>query len=281
MYKAERKQDIVALLKQQGFSSTQTLAKQLAVSQTTIYRYLTELEQEGLIRKEYGGVTLEQATPDGIDLDYRSRQIEHPLEKHAIADRAVTLVESGDTVIIDSSTTAVAFAQQLARAALRDVTIVTNSARIVLALQNKPEYRVICTGGTYLARHDTLVGPPAEEFVATVTANKCFISAMGVTPQACTDADPADVRVKRLMLSRASMKILLVDHSKFGRTTTFTVIPPAELDLIITDAGTPAKTLAPFTTMGLTVLTAPVTASTLQAQSNKSAITGSSPFPKA
>jgi DeoR/GlpR family transcriptional regulator of sugar metabolism len=260
MYKVERKKDIVALLQQQGFSSTQNLAKQLAVSQTTIYRYLTELEQEGLIRKEYGGVTLGRAAPDGIDFDYRSRRQEHPLEKQAIAIRAAALVEPGDTVIIDSSTTSVAFAQQLASAALHDVTIVTNSARIVLALQHKPEYRLICTGGTYLARHDTLVGSPAEEFVASVTANKCFISAMGVTPQACTDADPADVRVKRLMLARAGMKILLADHSKFGRTTTFTVIPPAELDLIVTDSGTPAETLAPFLAMGLTVLTAAATA---------------------
>lgn len=255
MYKAERKKDIVALLHQRGFSSTQNLAKQLAVSQTTIYRYLTELEEAGIIRKEYGGVTLEQA-PAGIDLDYGSRRLEHPLEKQAIAGRAIALVEPGDTVIIDSSTTGAAFAQQLGSAALRDITIVTNSARIVLALQHKPAYRLICTGGTYLARHDTLVGSPAEEFVASLTANKCFVSAMGVTPQACTDADPADVRLKRLMLSRARTKILLADHSKFGRTTTFTVIPPAELDLIVTDAGTPAETLAPFLAMGLAVLTA-------------------------
>ena len=260
MYKAERKKGIVALLQEQGFSSTQGLAKQLGVSLTTIYRYLNELEQEGRIRKEYGGVTLEQPAPNGIDFDYRSRRLEHPLEKQAIASWAATLVERGDTVIIDSSTTGVAFAQQLARVALQDVTIVTNSARIVLAMQHKLEYRLICTGGTYLARHDTLVGSPAEEFVASVTANKCFISAMGVTPQACTDADPADVRIKRLMLSRARTKVLLADHSKFGRTTTFTVIPPAELDLVVTDAGTPAETLAPFLAMGLTVLTAAATA---------------------
>jgi DeoR/GlpR family transcriptional regulator of sugar metabolism len=255
MYKAERKKDILALLQQHGFSSTQDLAKELAVSQTTIYRYLNELEQEGLIRKEYGGVTLQQAPPDGIDLDYRSRRLEHPQEKQAIAKRAVALVEPGDTIIIDSSTTGVTFAQQLASTVLHDVTIVTNSARIVLVMQHKPDYRVICTGGTYLARHDTLVGSPAEEFVASLTANKCFISAFGVTPQGCTDSDPADVRIKRLMLSRARTKILLADHSKFGRTTTFTVIPSPELDLIVTDAGTPAEMLAPFRAMGLTVLT--------------------------
>ena len=256
MYKAERKKDIIALLQEQGFSSTQGLAKQLGVSLTTIYRYLNELEQEGRIRKEYGGVTLEQPASNGIDLDYRSRRMEHPREKQAIANRAVALVEPGDTIIIDSSTTSLAFVQQLATSALHDVTLITNSARIVLALRHKPEYRLICTGGTYLARHDTLVGSPAEEFVASLIANKCFISAMGVTPQACTDADPADVRVKRLMLSRARTKILLADHSKFGRTTTFTVIPPAELDLIVTDAGTPTEALAPFLAMGLTVLTA-------------------------
>ena len=256
MYKAERKKDIIALLREQGFSSTQSLAQQLAVSQTTIYRYLTELEQEGLIRKEYGGVTLGRIAPDSVDFDAHFREAEHQPEKHELARRAAALVESGDTVILDSSTTCVVFAQQLAQLDLRDVTLITNSARIVLAMRNQTDYRVICTGGTYLARHDTLVGSPAEEFMATVTANKCFISAYGVTPLACTDSDPADVRVKRIMLARAQTKILLADHSKFGRSTTFTVATPRELDLIVTDGVTSDETLAPFQALGLQVLTA-------------------------
>ena len=256
MYKAERKKDIVALLQQRGFTATQNLARELGVSVTTIYRYLTELEAAGLILREYGGVSLRPVTPDGIDFDYRWRRQEHPLEKQAIARRAAALVESGDTVTVDSSTTGIAFAQALARAPLQDVTIITNSARIVLALQHKPEYRLICTGGTYLARHDTLVGSPAEDFLATVTANKAFISAYGVTPQACTDSDPADVRVKRLMLARSRSKILLADHSKFGRTTTFTVINPADLDLVVTDSLTTEGALAPLRDLGVSVYTA-------------------------
>jgi DeoR/GlpR family transcriptional regulator of sugar metabolism len=254
MYKSERKKDIVALLREQGFSSTQSLAQQLSVSQTTIYRYLTELEQEGLIRKEYGGVSLGKIAPDSVDFDARWREAEHQPEKHELARRAAALVERGDTVILDSSTTCVVFAQQLAQLDLQDVTLITNSARIVLVMRNKLAYRVICTGGTYLARHDTLVGSPAEEFVATVTANKCFVSAYGVTATACTDSDPADVRVKRLMLARAQTKILLADHSKFGRSTTFTVAAPAELDLIVTDGLTTEETLAPFLALGLQVL---------------------------
>ena len=77
-----------------------------------------------------------------------------------------------------------------------------------------------------------------------------------MTPQACTDADPADVRVKRLMLSRATTKVLLVDGSKFGRSTTFTVTAPADLDVLVTDAGTSPEVLAPFRELGLTVLRA-------------------------
>jgi DeoR/GlpR family transcriptional regulator of sugar metabolism len=150
----------------------------------------------------------------------------------------------------------VAFAQQLARLALPDVTIVTNSARIVLAMHNHPAYRVICTGGTYLARHDTLVGSPAEEFIAGLSAHKCFVSAYGVTPEACTDSDPSDVRVKRLMLARAPTKVLLADHSKFGRTTTFTVIIPAELSTLVTDSLTPPEALAPMRALGVEVLVA-------------------------
>jgi DeoR/GlpR family transcriptional regulator of sugar metabolism len=255
MSKAERKKGIVTLLQQRGFISTENLAKLLGVSQTTVYRYLMELEDESLIRKEYGGVTLGRK-PVGIDLDYGTRRLENVFEKQSIAERAATLVESGDTVFIDSSTTCVTFAQRLGSAALRDLTIITNSARIILELRHKLEYRLICSGGTYLARHDTLVGSPAEEFISGLTANKCFLSAMGVTAQACTDADESDVRIKRLMLARARAKILLADHTKFGRSTTFTVITPPELDLIVTDGGASPEALAPFRALGLTVLTA-------------------------
>src|SRR3954447_23090297 len=101
MAKTDRKKDIVTLLQKQGFSSTQNLAKALAVSQTTIYRYLTELEEEGLIHKEYGGVTLGQK-PIGIDLDYSARRLENVFEKQSIAERAAALVEPGDTLFIDS-----------------------------------------------------------------------------------------------------------------------------------------------------------------------------------
>jgi DeoR family fructose operon transcriptional repressor len=256
MYKVERKQDIVALLQQQGFSSTQALAAQLRVSQTTIYRYLSELEEAGVIRKEYGGVTLADLASDGFYVDYRSRRQEHPAEKHAIADRAIELVEDGDTLFMDASTTCVAFAQRLTRTNLRDIAVVTNSARIVLAMRHKPEYRTICTGGTYLERHDTLIGSPAEEFIASLTAHKCFFSALGVTPQVCTDTDQAEVRIKKLMLSRSKHKILLADHSKFDRTTTFTVITPAELDAVVTDAGTTVEALAPFRALNLKILQA-------------------------
>lgn len=256
MYKAERKKDILALLQQQGFTATQDLARALGVSVTTVYRYLNELEESGLIRKEYGGVSLRPAASGGIEFDYRWRRQEHPLEKQAIAQRAAALVESGDTVTVDSSTTGIALAQALALAPLQDVTLITNSARIVLVLQHKPEYRLICTGGTYLARHDTLVGSPAEDFLAGITANKCFISAYGVTPQAVTDSDPADVRVKRLMLARSRTKVLLADHSKFGRTTTFTVVAPADIDLVVTDTLATEETLAPFRGLGLTILSA-------------------------
>jgi DeoR/GlpR family transcriptional regulator of sugar metabolism len=258
MSKAERKQGIVTLLQQQGFISTENLARQLAVSPTTVYRYLTELEEEGLVRKEYGGVTLGHK-PIGIDLDYGTRRLENVFEKQSIADRAAPLVESGDTIFIDSSTTCVAFAQRLGAAALHDLTIITNSARIILALRHKLEYRLICTGGTYLARHDTLVGSPAEEFISGLTAHKFFLSAMGVTAQACTDADESDVRVKRLMIARARAKILLADHSKFGRSTTFTVITPPELDLIVTDSGASPEALAPFLALGVRVLIASLT----------------------
>jgi DeoR/GlpR family transcriptional regulator of sugar metabolism len=244
MYKHERHAKILELLSTNGFWSTEDLAHALDVSQTTLYRDLKELEDAGAIQKQYGGVV--PARKFISNIDFKVRETFNIVEKEAIAERAVDLIDDNDSFFLDTSTTCLVLARKLLEKRRKNLTIITNSCRIVLMLEDEPEYRTICTGGTYIKRLDLLVGSPAEEFIQTLNICKYFFSATGISNEGCADTEPAEVKIKKLVVSRVQQKILLADHTKFSQMATFKTVGPQEIDILVTDSLTPAEKLVPF-----------------------------------
>lgn len=243
MYKHERLQQLRELLNSNKFLTTKALAAELSVSQTTIYRYLKEFEESDGIQRAYGGVA---RVPQGtyIDhLDFDLRKTLNIAEKEAIGELAADMVNDGDSLLIDASTTCLMFAAALLKRKKQDITIITNSPRLVLMLHDESNYQVICTGGTYLPRFDSLVGIPAEDFIRTISADKFFFSVAGVSELGCTDSELAEVKIKKLMLSRSRTNILLADHSKFDKYSPFTVLDPTQIGTLITDEHTKTEKL--------------------------------------
>ena len=258
MYKHERQTKILELLSANGFHSTEDLADKLGVSQVTLYRDLKELEEAGSIQKQYGGVV--PAKKFVSNIDFKVREAINTVEKEAIAEKAVELIEDGDSFFLDTSTTCLFLARKLMEKKRKNLTIITNSCRIILMLEDEPEYRTICTGGTYLKKLDLLVGSPAEEFIQTLNAKKYFFSATGISHEGCADTDSGETRIKKLIVSRVQQKILLADHTKFNQMATFRTVGPAEIDILITDSLTPQKKLAPFIEHNVQIIQAPLPA---------------------
>ena len=248
MYKSERLRKILELTQSNQFWATKDLAEKLNVSQTTIYRDLKELENIDKISRSYGGIaSIEHGTflpSEGLEIHQRAT---HNLEeKQAIAEKAVQLVKDGDTFFVDSSTTCLKFGEALLRSNKRNLTIITNSPRLVLLLSAVQDYHTICTGGTYLHHFDSLVGIPGEEFIKNITAEKFFFSVAGIVEFGCTDTEQAEVKIKQLMISRSRYHILLADHTKFDKFCTYLVIKPSEISTLVTDAAVSQDALAPF-----------------------------------
>lgn len=256
MYKHERQAKILELLSANGFCSTEELADTLGVSQTTLYRDMKELEEAGAIQKQYGGVVL--ARKFVANIDFKVREAINISEKEAIAEKAVELIEDGDSFFLDTSTTCLFLARKLMEKKRKNLTIITNSCRIILMLEDEPEYRTICTGGTYLKKLDLLVGSPAEEFIQTLNAGKYFFSATGISNEGCADTEPAEVKIKKLIVSRVQQNILLADHTKFNQMATFRTVGPAEIDILITDSLTPPEKLTPFIENHVQIIQAPL-----------------------
>jgi DeoR/GlpR family transcriptional regulator of sugar metabolism len=254
MHKLKRQEKILEILAVQGFCSTEELNGILQVSQTTLYRDLKELEQTGHIERQYGGVGLARRFVSNIN--FKVRETTNITEKEAIATRAIALIDDGDSLFLDTGTTCLLLARKLREKKRRDLTIFTNSCRVVLMLEDEPGYRVICTGGLHIKSLDVLVGLPAETFIPTVNARKYFISATSVSEQGCADTEPAEVTIKRLIASRVQQRIVLADHSKFDKMASFITIDLADIDVFVTDALTPVEKVQPFIEQGVQVIRA-------------------------
>lgn len=245
MLAIERLERITGLIRQQRTVSILSLSEMFGISEATIRRDLVKLEEQGLLKRVRGGaVALSTSFPD-IPFDVR---VQHMVaEKEAIAGTAATLVSNGDTIAIDSGSTAACFARALRNH--RALTVVTNSERVVHALYDCPDVSVIATGGLFLdISRDSegrphwgdvvMTGPVALETLRRFRPDKAFLGTAGITmADGMSNRHLAQAEIKKLMAEIAKEVVLLSDHTKFGRTTSYLVAPVEVLDKVVTDSG--------------------------------------------
>jgi DeoR/GlpR family transcriptional regulator of sugar metabolism len=211
------------------------LAERFHVSEATVRRDLDELDQQGALRRTHGGaIKVDRSTSYesmysekiGLMLD----------EKHRIANHAAQMIHSGDTVLIDSGTTTFFIAQALSHH--ENLTIITNDLYIAYQTPLHPSSIMIVTGGTRRQGRQELVGTLTENFVRDTHVDIAFVGADGIDFSAgITNANFAEVGVKRLMIASAHRSVIVADHSKFGRVALARICDLQEGGLILTDSG--------------------------------------------
>ncbi len=255
MQPAERQTRILQLINERQSISVTELSAEFGVSEMTIRRDLARLEERGVLRRTHGGAVLLKYPPG--DLPYYAREGTQLAEKEAIARLAVELVEDGDTIVLDAGTTIAHFARRLI--GKRHLTVITNSLYVVNILIGAPDITVIHTGGTLWEPTASFVGPLAVAALRRFTAGKAFLATPAISLEAgVTNSNLYEAEVKAVMLEIARQKILLVDHTKFGRTSYAIVAPIQAFDCLITDEGTPADTVARIRSAGVDVRVAPL-----------------------
>jgi DeoR/GlpR family transcriptional regulator of sugar metabolism len=133
-----------------------------------------------------------------------------------LARAALDHVEPGDVVMLDDSTTASAVAPLLAD--IKPLTVITNSVATASVLTGAEDVDFICLGGKYHPTYNAYIGLVCETALAQLRANVLICSASAVTGTTAFIQDPNVVRVKRAMMAASAKRILLLDHTKFGRT---------------------------------------------------------------
>ncbi|WP_338543426.1 DeoR/GlpR family DNA-binding transcription regulator [Paenibacillus tundrae] len=236
MLVAERYEKIVEWVDAQGSMRVTELSERCGVTEETIRRDLDKLEQAGRLRRSHGGaVTIKYKDEGQPEIPYPERAVTHAEEKRRIADEAVKLVESGDRIALDASTTAWYMAAGLPNIPL---TVLTNSIKVAAELSNKEQIRVIATGGQLASKSLSFVGPLAERSLDAYHVDKVFLSCKGVhLSKGISESNELQALVKQKMISIADEVILLADSSKFNIQAFTRVAQIDSVSKVITDHG--------------------------------------------
>jgi DeoR family fructose operon transcriptional repressor len=254
MFVEERKQRILERIESQRKVTVADLCERFHVSSATIRSDLRDLEAAGLLVRTHGGAMVKSKT--GLEQDMVQRGTQHLAEKRRIAERALELIEDGDTVILDTGTTTLELARMLGRR--RDLTVVTNDLAIALCLEAIESVRVLFMGGMMRRNyHCTVIhGSTGREILTGLSVDKAFMACNSFSiEKGASTPDINQAETKKLMMSIAAKVILLFDASKMGRTSFALFAPLGALDTIVTDAiGTDDR--AHLEESGIDVLTA-------------------------
>jgi DeoR family glycerol-3-phosphate regulon repressor len=233
--KKDRHSLIVSEVRSSAAIRVSELAQRIGVSGETIRRDLAELVDAGLVSRTYGGATL---APFVAEPSVGERDRTLVAERFRIAAAAAQEVENGQLVTLDGGSTTRAVARHLAQLR-RDLTIITNSLGVAIAAGANPTFRVLLCPGRYHAGEGSVFGEDTTEYLARFHAHVAIIGASGLTGEGPSEAVPGAAAVKRAMLRRAAATVLVLDQSKFERTSVETVCDFSALGTIVTDAPLP------------------------------------------
>lgn len=232
MLAIERRNAILEQLNADGKVIVADLSRTFNVTEETIRRDLEKLEKEGFAKKTYGGAVLKESIH--TDLPFTVRKRTNVELKQAIAAKISALIQDGDFLMLDSSSTAVYIAKSIKDR--KNITLITNSVEILLELADKEDWNVLSTGGSLRKGALSLVGTTAEQMVRSFHVDLAVCSCKGLDlSMGITDSNERDSAIKQAIFAAADKKILAVDSTKFDQTSFVKVLDIKEMDMIVTD----------------------------------------------
>lgn len=211
----ERRQLILDKLRQESCLRVSEAAGVLGVSESTIRNDLNALEDEGRIRRVHGGAVLTEQHV-GDNNSFTHRYLQNLEAKRAIARAAARLVQDGDSILLDASSTAFCLACELSDH--QRLRVITNGFQVAKELSSNTSNLVILIGGEVNYGASSVTGLLSESIIEDLYVQKAFISCSGFTIyRGMTEVDLNEAQLKRKMITVASQIIAIVDSSKFGK----------------------------------------------------------------
>ena len=252
---SNRRERIVALLREQGSVQIPALAERFRVSTQTLRKDLNFLDDKGICTRSSGGAIIRRGgsspTEQAIDVK-RTLFLE---EKIRIGRAAAALIKNDESVLLDSGTTALQVARHIEPGA--SLVVVTNDVGIMNELVTRENVQLVFLGGTLRRKNLSFYGTQTERALQDLHVDKLFLAADGfdIEKGLTTHFEP-EALLNRMMCRAASEIIVVADSSKFGRICLHKVLEPQGISKLVTDTGIPESAREALTRIGVEVIIA-------------------------
>lgn len=235
MLALERRNEILKLFQQSETVTVNELSQIFGVTVETIRRDLDHLETAGHIVRTHGGAMLSTRDMTKVEQSSSIRRQTNTTEKTCIAELIADMVEDGDGIMLDASSTSLFVARALRKK--KHLTIITNSMEIIQEVAGQSDWTVMCTGGVLNERTMSFVGNRAETMISKYHVDWAVISCKGVDLEhGFTESNELSALVKRSMVTAAKKAILAVDSTKLDVVSFVRTGRLHELSAMVTDA---------------------------------------------
>ena len=224
----ERHTQILNLLGEKKKITVLELSELLKVSDVTIRKDLSVLEDKGLLKREHGFATLPESD------DVSTRLLFNYETKRRIAQKALESIKDGETLMIESGSCCALLAEEIVMNR-RDITIITNSVFIATFLRNKIGARIILLGGEFQCESQVMVGPLVKRCAENFSVEKFFMGTDGFNELGAMSGDLMRAEAVRNMAQSARQSIILTESKKFSQAGVVSLLPYREIDSIYTD----------------------------------------------
>ena len=227
-----RHKEMLALIRQRQEVLVDELCAIFDVSPMTVRRDLQVLENQGMINRFHGGASIdEQQTPGAGDSTDVSAC------RAMISRHAASLVEDGDTILINGSSTALDLLDSLEE---KRVTVYTNNGLVVG--RSYPENIDVRIFGGMLRVDHILTGDLTLRNLMDIHADKAFVGCIGISPGGeILCGIPSELSINETMISHADKYYILADHTKVGRSSPYASFLLEKKGCVITDCYAPTE----------------------------------------
>lgn len=240
MILSERQHYIMEMLRRHSSVAVTLLARNLQVSEVTIRKDLSQLEQNNLLYRTHGRAVL--LNPFIGDRHINEKEKNNAAEKLAIGRYAAGLIADNDTVMIASGTTMHYLAREIKDK--DQLTVITSAVPVTSILSKDKNNQVIQLGGSVRNSSLSAVGPYAEQMLDNFLCSKLFLGVDGIDFEyGLTTTNFMEASLNRAMMRASQQTIVLADSSKFGRRGFSKICGVEMINQVITDDKIPEETL--------------------------------------
>jgi len=230
MIKTQRINQIKEYVFEHDSVSLEELVEHFGVSMNTIRRDVSALVKTGILKKVYGGVSVNHSKLIVFD----ERKDHNLTKKQEIGQLAAQFVEDGDVIFVDSGTTTLELLPYIKD---KQLTVVTNNFDFIHQARTSPNLTIFSTGGMFERKTDSFVGFQSVELLNKYNINKAFIASTGISiANGVTNSSPLETDIKTTVVNKSSNVLLMIDDSKFDKYALTTYCALSDIDYLITNS---------------------------------------------